>query len=143
MINLADFIMTPAQIDSIFGAGFAAKAELKVMHSVTREGRTARAVGLGLDDCPPFIDNDMSISWRLGWYDEDRRRDPKGFAVREQEYLETGVLPHERPKPQNRQNDYRRQNTCPKCGASPGLTCRGPTGKPIADEHVARWKHTR
>jgi hypothetical protein len=142
-MDLSGLMMTDAQIDSILGAGSAAKAHLKTLHLVTREGRAARAIGLTLHDCPPFVDDDMATSWRIGWYDEDLRRDPKGFAIREQEYIETGIMAHERPRPESRANDYRRRRTCPKCGASPGLTCRGPTGKPIADEHVARWKNER
>ncbi|WP_143198640.1 hypothetical protein [Bradyrhizobium sp. AS23.2] len=31
------------------------------------EGRVARAVRVPLKDCPPYVDEDMSISWRMGW----------------------------------------------------------------------------
>lgn len=34
----------------------------------------------------------------------------------------------------------RRNNPCPKCRAKAGVACKGPTGKLLSDEHVARWK---
>ena len=37
-------------------------------------GEAARSAGLSIDDVPPFKEEDMQISWRIGWRHEDERR---------------------------------------------------------------------
>jgi len=51
------------------------RRDLEAMwHRIAEEGRGARAAGLKIEDCPPFRDDDMTASWRIGWRDEDERR---------------------------------------------------------------------
>lgn len=47
------------------------------MDIAVKEGRTARACGIPKDRCPPFIDPDMAISWKMGWRWEDEARAAK------------------------------------------------------------------
>ncbi|MCP3475088.1 hypothetical protein NLM33_32720 [Bradyrhizobium sp. CCGUVB1N3] len=38
------------------------------------EGRASRAVKVPLSECPPYVDEDMAICWRMGWRWEDEER---------------------------------------------------------------------
>lgn len=49
----------------------------KVWDACIQEGRCARICGLGIEHCPPFVDEDMAVSWRMGWTREDEERKPK------------------------------------------------------------------
>ena len=140
----ADMIaMSPAQLDAIFGPGTAERAQLKTLHSVVAEGRCARAIGMRLEQCPPFVDNDMSVSWRIGWYDEDQRRNPDLFAKRA-EWAREDAAEDQKAEAVKREPSWkssgRRNRTCPVCHALPGQACRSVNGKVIADEHVKRWR---
>ena len=143
-LKLADIpVLTDAQIDMIFGAGTAERQRLETWHKISEDGATARACGVPLDRCPPFMLEDMAISWKLGWYGEDKRRDPKGFELREKHRLDAAAIEAEgmpvsaktiRIARINRDRDI----TCPTCGALPGRGCISRNKKPLPDEHASR-----
>lgn len=41
--------------------------------AATEAGRTARLCDLPVTKCPPFKDNDLVLSWKMGWRHEDER----------------------------------------------------------------------
>ncbi len=43
------------------------EARQKVWDACTRDGYAAFKTGARLKDCPPFVDPDMAVSWRMGW----------------------------------------------------------------------------
>lgn len=43
----------------------------ETMDMCVTEGRTARSCRVRLDACPPFVDEDMAVSWRMGWHQRD------------------------------------------------------------------------
>jgi hypothetical protein len=45
----------------------------RTMASCMREGCVARWIGQKIDACPPYRDEDMAISWRIGWRHVDMR----------------------------------------------------------------------
>ena len=136
--DLANWAMTPSQVDALFGAGTFERFQLEVWHKVVNEGRAARFIGRKLHDCPPFVDENMAVSWRIGWYDEDKRQDPKGFALRESVASQVESATAERRARDSRSRV--RNFICPKCGALPGRACISANNKPLPDEHAARRK---
>lgn len=40
----------------------------RMLDSCSKHGFASYAAGIGLDYCPPFVDNDMACSWRIGWH---------------------------------------------------------------------------
>jgi hypothetical protein len=47
------------------------KTSQEVWDSCAREGRAARACGFQIKHCPPYRDQDMAVSWRMGWRQMD------------------------------------------------------------------------
>lgn len=39
----------------------------RIYDACVNEGRASRLFGKRLTDCPRYVDNDMAISWRMGW----------------------------------------------------------------------------
>ena len=39
----------------------------KVQHSIVEAGRAAYRAGIPISNCPSFVDEDMTIDWRIGW----------------------------------------------------------------------------
>lgn len=42
--------------------------EKRVREALHMEGYNSYIAGIGYDECPPFIDSDMAVDWRLGWH---------------------------------------------------------------------------
>lgn len=45
----------------------------EVYRIATEEGRSYRRAGFPISKCPNFRDNDLVISWKIGWRHEDER----------------------------------------------------------------------
>jgi hypothetical protein len=45
--------------------------EQKVWDYCVMDGRNCRRIGIPLRDCPAFQNNDMTVSWRMGWRQQD------------------------------------------------------------------------
>ena len=58
-----------------------------VRRGAQKEGDAARRAGLAIRKCPPFVDPDMTVDWRIGWRYEDQcttgKRDRKTGALRD------------------------------------------------------------
>lgn len=50
------------------------KTRQKVWDACTRHGYASRVCGMKMADCPPYVDDDMAISWRMGWRQADEER---------------------------------------------------------------------
>lgn len=47
------------------------EARRLLLAGIHNDGRTARAIGIPFDKCPPFVDPAMEDSWKEGWKWED------------------------------------------------------------------------
>ena len=69
---------TPAQEEAHLAA---------IRKGVQAEGAAARKVGVPISKCPPFVDSDMAVDWKIGWRYEDEyisgKRDRKTNLLRD------------------------------------------------------------
>jgi ribosome modulation factor len=44
-----------------------AATERRIWNLASEEGYAAYKAGVSIDKCPPFKNNDLAVSWKMGW----------------------------------------------------------------------------